>query len=75
MGDFNINLLEHGSHNPTNNYLSSMQSMHYIPVISRPTRFPQGNERARCTVASSSSVIRRVLSKIAYVIYEEAVMI
>ena len=40
LGDFNINLLEHSSHQPTNYFLNSMQTMNYFPHISRPTRFP-----------------------------------
>ncbi len=45
-GDFNINLLEHNDHPPTNNFLSMMQSCNYIPHISRPTRFPDDNSTA-----------------------------
>ena len=40
IGDLNINLLEHTSHTPTNNFLSSLQSIIFFPHISRPTRFP-----------------------------------
>ena len=40
LGDFNINLLEHTSHQPTNYFLNTMQSLNYFPHISRPTRFP-----------------------------------
>ena len=40
LGDFNINLLEHTSHTPTNNYLVFLQSLNFIPHISRPTRIP-----------------------------------
>lgn len=40
IGDFNINLLEHSTHLPTNLFLNSMQSLNYFPHISRPTRFP-----------------------------------
>ena len=40
MGDLNINLLEHATHNPTNNFLASLQAMNFYPHISRPTRFP-----------------------------------
>lgn len=45
-GDFNINLLEHNDHLPTNNFLSMMQSCNYFPCISRPTRFPDDNSTA-----------------------------
>ena len=44
IGDFNINLLEHNSHRPTENYLNVMQSLTYFPHISRPTRFPDTND-------------------------------
>ena len=45
-GDFNINLLEHHSHSDTNDYISFMQNHFYLPVITRPTRFPEGQQRA-----------------------------
>ena len=40
LGDFNINLLEHSLHLPTNIFINAMQAMNYFPHISRPTRFP-----------------------------------
>ena len=40
LGDFNINLLEHTTHLPTNIFLNAMQALNYFPHISRPTRFP-----------------------------------
>ena len=40
IGDFNINLLEHSTHIPTNFFLNTMQTLNYFPHISRPTRFP-----------------------------------
>ena len=45
LGDFNINLLEMSSHSHTNHFINSMQNFKYIPLISRPTRFPDGNQR------------------------------
>ena len=45
-GDFNINLLEHDTHLPTNHFLTIMQSYNYYPHISRPTRFPDVNTTA-----------------------------
>ena len=45
-GDFNINLLEHSTNSPTNNFLTTMQSLNYFPHISRPTRFPEDNSTA-----------------------------
>jgi hypothetical protein len=38
MGDFNINLLNADSHNPTNSFLNCMLSYNYFPLINRPTR-------------------------------------
>lgn len=43
IGDFNINLLEHSSHLPTNLFLNSLQSLNFFPHISRPTRFPDSS--------------------------------
>lgn len=40
IGDLNINLLEHVSHTPTNNFLAALQTLNFYPHISRPTRFP-----------------------------------
>ena len=37
-GDFNINLLNINVHNPTLNFIESMYSYSYIPLISKPTR-------------------------------------
>ena len=38
IGDFNINLLNNDS--ITNNFIYAMQSLHYAPLVSKPTRFP-----------------------------------
>ena len=40
IGDLNINLLEHTTHTPTNNFLATLQTLNFFPHISRPTRFP-----------------------------------
>ena len=40
IGDFNINLLEHTTHLPTNNFLLNIQTLNFLPHIARPTRFP-----------------------------------
>ena len=47
VGDFNINLLEHATHANTGEFLNSIQALNYIPLISRPTRFPVGEQNAR----------------------------
>ena len=42
IGDMNIDLLQHSIHKPTNEYLNLFQTFNYVPIITRPTRFPQG---------------------------------
>ena len=44
VGDFNINLLEHSTHIPTNNFLANIQAINFTPLIARPTRFPDSSE-------------------------------
>ena len=44
IGDFNINLLEHSSHIPTNNFLTNIQTLNFTPLIVRPTRFPDSSD-------------------------------
>ena len=44
IGDFNINLLEHTSHIPTNNFLTNIQTLSFTPLIARPTRFPDSSD-------------------------------
>ena len=46
IGDLNINLLEHIDHSPTNEFLNFMQTFNFLPLITRPTRFPEGNQIA-----------------------------
>ena len=38
LGDFNINLLNHESHNPTNEFLNMIYSHAFRPTIDKPTR-------------------------------------
>ena len=45
LGDFNINLLEFCTHSPTNQFITSIQTHKYIPLIARPTRFPDLNQK------------------------------
>lgn len=40
IGDFNINLLEHTTNPPTNNFLTGIQLQNFFSHITRPTRFP-----------------------------------
>ncbi len=44
IGDLNINLLEHTTHAPTNNFITSLQTINFFPHISRPTRFPDSSQ-------------------------------
>ena len=46
IGDININLLEHNNHRPTNDFINMLQTYNYIPLITRPTRFAEGNQTA-----------------------------
>ena len=38
MGDFNLDLLKHELHRPTERFLDTMYANSYIPLINRPTR-------------------------------------
>ena len=38
LGDFNVNLLNYNKHNPTNEFLDSLASNSFIPLILQPTR-------------------------------------
>ena len=38
MGDFNIDLLNYGSHNKTSDFLETMFSFNMLPLISKPSR-------------------------------------
>ena len=72
LGDFNINLLEHTTHLPTNTFLNAMQASNYFPHISRPTRFPDNPDLGQpslldhiwtnFTPSSSSGIIHCGLS-------------
>ena len=44
LGDINIDLLMHGEHKLTNEYLNMLQTFSYTPIITRATRFPQGRQ-------------------------------
>ena len=44
IGDLNIDLLIHHNDIPTGNFLSTMQTLNFFIHISRPTRFPIGNQ-------------------------------
>ena len=38
MGNFNLDLMKHDKHPPTEKFLDVMYANHLIPVINRPTR-------------------------------------
>ena len=37
MGDYNIDLLKHSTHNPTSEFLDLMFSNSFIPLMNKPT--------------------------------------
>ena len=44
LGDLNIDLLTHNEDKETNELLNLMQIFNYTPIITRATRFPEGNQ-------------------------------
>ena len=38
MGDYNLDLLKHEIHHPTENFLDIMYTNYLVPLINRPTR-------------------------------------
>ena len=44
-GDFNINQTDTNA-DCVNNFPSAMNSLHYIPTITKPIRFPSGNSNS-----------------------------
>ena len=42
--DFNINILNHDSHKPTSDFLETMYSYSFIPLITKPTRITAHTE-------------------------------
>ena len=38
-GDFNVNLLNYDCHNDTDQFINTMYSYYFLPLITRPTRF------------------------------------
>ena len=44
VGDINIDLLLHEDDRETNEYLNLLQTFNYTPIITRPTRFPEGRQ-------------------------------
>ena len=41
MGDFNVNLLNYDSHNPSNDFINTMFSNSFLPCFHHPTRISQ----------------------------------
>ena len=54
MIDFNIDLLQYDSHNPTNDFINSLISHYFLPYIHQPTR----------ATDHSATIIDNVLSNI-----------
>ena len=38
MGDFNLDLMKHDKHPPTETFLDIIYAKYFIPIINRPTR-------------------------------------
>ena len=43
-GDFNLNLLKHSSHPPTDEFLNLLMSFNFLPTICHPTRITDFSE-------------------------------
>ena len=41
MGDYNVNLMNYESHDLTANFVDTIYSYYYVPLINRPTRVTQ----------------------------------
>ena len=52
LGDFNVNLLNHNEHNQTNEFLDSLVSTSFLPLILQPTR----------TTSHSNTLIDKIFS-------------
>ena len=48
LGDFNVNLLNYNEHNQTNEFLDSLVSNSFIPLILQPTKISTGVQKL-CT--------------------------
>ena len=66
IGDWNIDLLEHTNDDPTQFFLSTMQSLNFFPLISKPTRFPELNQRGKPSLIDNifSNFIPKAISGI-----------
>ena len=56
LGDFNVNLLNHNEHNQTNEFLDSLVSTSFLPLILQPTR----------TTSHSNTLIDKLFSIFIY---------
>ena len=54
LGDYNINILNYESHEPTAYFVNSMYSFGFVPLINRPTRITQ----------HSATIIDNIFTKI-----------
>ena len=45
LGDFNVNLLNYNEHNQTNEFLDSLVSNSFIPLILQPTKITTGLQK------------------------------
>ena len=53
MGDYNIDLLKHCTHNPTSEFLDLMFSNSFIPLINKPT----------CVTPKTATIIDNIFTK------------
>ena len=56
LGDFNVNLLNYNEHNQTNEFLDSLASNSFIPLILQPTR----------VTSHSNTLIDNIFSNVIY---------
>jgi len=51
LGDFNINLIDYNIGNENvNSFAHSLFSLNFVPIITKPTRFPTGDQRGTATL-------------------------
>ena len=59
-GDFNINIT--GNHNnAVQNYLSILNSLHFLPAVTKPTRFPYNNDGLQSPTTLDHIFINKII--------------
>jgi hypothetical protein len=64
MGDFNVNLLNHASHNPTADFIDTLFAASFIPLINRPTRITQNSASLIDNIFSNTLPTQNAISGI-----------